>query len=133
MPPSRRPIVHVNKSSARRFWLRAQRLDARMPFGEGPGATAAPAQVRKHRAMAAALNGRYVFTGRGFIEAVQPGIQTRMQPVQIKMARAALGLTVREAAEMTRVSHDTITRLGLWGGRTPRDHGRYAFLADVRL
>jgi hypothetical protein len=24
---------------------------------------------------AAALNGRYVFTGRGFIEAVQPGIQ----------------------------------------------------------
>src|SRR5215211_7472677 len=41
MPPPRRPIVHVNKPSARRLWLHAQRLDTRTPFGEGPGATAA--------------------------------------------------------------------------------------------
>ena len=41
MLPPRRPIVHVNKPSARRLWLYAQRLDTRTPFGEGPGATAA--------------------------------------------------------------------------------------------
>ena len=41
MPLPRRPIVHVDKRSARRLWLHAQPLDERMPFGEGPGATAA--------------------------------------------------------------------------------------------
>jgi len=34
-----------------------------------------------------------------------------MHPVQLKMARVALGLTVRQVAELTHVSHDTITRL----------------------
>lgn len=34
-----------------------------------------------------------------------------MNAVQLKMARAALGLTVRQAAEVASVSHDTITRL----------------------
>lgn len=33
-----------------------------------------------------------------------------MQPVQSKMARAALGLTVRDLAELAGVSHDTIVR-----------------------
>src|SRR3954447_8011588 len=41
MLPPRCPIVHVSKPSARRLWLHAQRLDTRMPFGEGPEATAA--------------------------------------------------------------------------------------------
>src|SRR4051812_44613233 len=31
----------LTKSEARRFWLRAQRLDISVPFGEGPQATAA--------------------------------------------------------------------------------------------
>lgn len=34
-----------------------------------------------------------------------------MQGVQLKMARAALGLTVREAADAAGVSHDTIVRI----------------------
>jgi|tagenome__1003787_1003787.scaffolds.fasta_scaffold20699547_3 transcriptional regulator with XRE-family HTH domain len=35
----------------------------------------------------------------------------KLAPVQLKMARAALGLTVREIADVAGVSHDTITRL----------------------
>src|SRR5207237_10041571 len=31
----------LTKAEARRIWLRAQRLDTLVPFGEGPGATAA--------------------------------------------------------------------------------------------
>src|ERR1700720_2808650 len=31
----------LTKAAARRIWLRAQRLDARAPFGEGPAAVAA--------------------------------------------------------------------------------------------
>ncbi len=31
----------MTKAQARRIWLRAQRLDTRAPFGEGPAATAA--------------------------------------------------------------------------------------------
>jgi uncharacterized protein YcaQ len=39
---SRNPQSHpLTKAQARRVWLRAQRLDAPMPFGEGPQATAA--------------------------------------------------------------------------------------------
>ncbi len=34
-----------------------------------------------------------------------------MNSLQLKMARVALGLTVRQAAELADVSHDTITRL----------------------
>jgi transcriptional regulator with XRE-family HTH domain len=34
-----------------------------------------------------------------------------MHAVQLKMARAALGLTVRQAADLGGVSHDTITRI----------------------
>jgi transcriptional regulator with XRE-family HTH domain len=34
-----------------------------------------------------------------------------MQAVQSKMARAALGLTVKQLAEISGVSHDTINRL----------------------
>lgn len=34
-----------------------------------------------------------------------------MLPVQSKMARAALGLTVRGLAELAGVSHDTIVRM----------------------
>jgi transcriptional regulator with XRE-family HTH domain len=34
-----------------------------------------------------------------------------MEGVQLRMARAALGLTVREAADATGVSHDTIIRI----------------------
>lgn len=34
-----------------------------------------------------------------------------MLPVQSRMARAALGLTVRRLAEISGVSHDTIVRL----------------------
>ncbi|MCF3932969.1 helix-turn-helix domain-containing protein [Acuticoccus sp. M5D2P5] len=34
-----------------------------------------------------------------------------MNGVQLRMARAALGLTVREAAERCLVSHDTIVRI----------------------
>ena len=33
--------VPLTKAAARRIWLRAQRLDARAPFGEGPAAVAA--------------------------------------------------------------------------------------------
>src|SRR4051794_5740654 len=33
--------VSMSKAQARQLWLRAQRLDARAPFGEGPAATAA--------------------------------------------------------------------------------------------
>jgi uncharacterized protein len=33
--------VSLSKTQARQIWLRAQRLDARAPFGEGPAATAA--------------------------------------------------------------------------------------------
>jgi hypothetical protein len=33
--------LSLNKAMARRIWLRAQRLDATAPFGEGPAATAA--------------------------------------------------------------------------------------------
>src|SRR6202142_897196 len=33
--------LSLTKAAARRIWLRAQRLDARAPFGEGPQATAA--------------------------------------------------------------------------------------------
>ena len=33
--------VPLTKSQARQIWLRAQRLDTREPFGEGPAATAA--------------------------------------------------------------------------------------------
>lgn len=34
-----------------------------------------------------------------------------MNALQLKMARVALGLTVRQAAEAGGVSHDTITRI----------------------
>jgi DNA-binding XRE family transcriptional regulator len=34
-----------------------------------------------------------------------------MNALQLKMARVALGLTVRQAAELADVSHDTITRI----------------------
>jgi DNA-binding XRE family transcriptional regulator len=34
-----------------------------------------------------------------------------MNAVQLKMARAALGLTVRDAATLGNVSHDTIVRI----------------------
>lgn len=34
-----------------------------------------------------------------------------MDAIQLKMARVALGLTVRQAAELSETSHDTITRL----------------------
>ena len=34
-----------------------------------------------------------------------------MDARQLRMARAALGVTVRQAAELADVSHDTITRL----------------------
>ncbi len=34
-----------------------------------------------------------------------------MNAVQLKMARVALGLTVRQAAELSGTSHDTITRI----------------------
>lgn len=34
-----------------------------------------------------------------------------MKPVQAKMARAALGLTVRSLADLAGVSHDTVVRL----------------------
>src|SRR3984893_2988386 len=34
----------LTKAAARRIWLRAQRLDAPAPFGEGPSATAAAVQ-----------------------------------------------------------------------------------------
>ncbi|MCB8839839.1 winged helix-turn-helix domain-containing protein [Aurantimonas sp. VKM B-3413] len=38
-----RPLkpFHITREQARRIWLRAQRLDSREPFGEGPEATAA--------------------------------------------------------------------------------------------
>jgi transcriptional regulator with XRE-family HTH domain len=39
-----------------------------------------------------------------------------MNALQLKMARVALGLGVKEAAALTGVSHDTITRLE--GGQT---------------
>jgi transcriptional regulator with XRE-family HTH domain len=34
-----------------------------------------------------------------------------MDPVQLKMARAAKGLTIHELADLAGVSHDTIVRL----------------------
>ena len=34
-----------------------------------------------------------------------------MLPVQMKMARAALGLGIKETASLAKVSHDTVTRL----------------------
>ena len=34
-----------------------------------------------------------------------------MTPVQLKMARAALSLGIRDTAKLARVSHDTITRI----------------------
>lgn len=34
-----------------------------------------------------------------------------MLPLQVRLARVALGLTVKQAADTTGVSHDTITRL----------------------
>ena len=34
-----------------------------------------------------------------------------MLPVQLKMARAALGLPIHQAAALTSVSHDTIVRI----------------------
>ena len=42
-----------------------------------------------------------------------------MQAVQLKMVRAALGLTVRQCADLTGVSHDTITRIE--AGETVKD------------
>lgn len=42
-----------------------------------------------------------------------------MDAVQLKMARAALGLTTRQAAEMGGVSHGTITRIE--AGETLKD------------
>src|ERR1700739_1638084 len=38
--PADKPIP-ISKATARAIWLRAQRLDTRAPFGEGPQATAA--------------------------------------------------------------------------------------------
>lgn len=43
-----------------------------------------------------------------------------MLPVQVKMARAALGLTVRGLAEIAGVSHDTIVRLEAGSELKPR-------------
>ncbi len=40
MPRADQPIA-LSKEAARAIWLRAQRLDAEAPFGEGPSATAA--------------------------------------------------------------------------------------------
>lgn len=39
-----------------------------------------------------------------------------MSPLQLKLARTALGLTVRQAAELADVSHETI--VGIEAGRT---------------
>jgi transcriptional regulator with XRE-family HTH domain len=39
------------------------------------------------------------------------GIKSRMLPVQLRMARVALGLTVRATADVAGVSHDSITRM----------------------
>lgn len=39
--PRKRDSLPLTQSQARRIWLRAQRLDAPAPFGEGPAATAA--------------------------------------------------------------------------------------------
>ena len=41
MPSRPSKPFHITKEQARRIWLRAQRLDTREPFGEGPEATAA--------------------------------------------------------------------------------------------
>jgi transcriptional regulator with XRE-family HTH domain len=38
-----------------------------------------------------------------------------MSPLQLKLARTALGLTVRQAAELAQVSHETI--VGIEAGR----------------
>jgi len=38
-----------------------------------------------------------------------------MTPLQLKLARTALGLTVRQAAELAQVSHETI--VGIEGAR----------------
>ena len=37
-------VVSMTKAEARHLWLRAQRLDQRAPFGDGPGATASAVQ-----------------------------------------------------------------------------------------
>jgi len=42
-----------------------------------------------------------------------------MDAIQLKMARAALGLTTRQAAEVSGVSHGTITRIE--AGETLKD------------
>jgi len=39
MPTRPRKILTLDKAEARRIWLKAQRLDAREPFGSGPEAT----------------------------------------------------------------------------------------------
>ena len=39
-----------------------------------------------------------------------------MSPLQLKLARTILGLTVRQAAELSEVSHETI--VGIEAGRT---------------
>ena len=39
MPPRSHTVVSLTRSQARRIWLRAQRLDAPEPFGNGPAAT----------------------------------------------------------------------------------------------
>src|SRR5258706_8705315 len=41
MPRTPRQSFPLTKSHARRSWLRAQRLDTRAPFGDGPEATRA--------------------------------------------------------------------------------------------
>jgi uncharacterized protein YcaQ len=41
MPQSSPKPIPLAKTAARRIWLRAQRLDARTPFGDGPAATQA--------------------------------------------------------------------------------------------
>jgi uncharacterized protein YcaQ len=41
MPQSSPKPIPLAKTAARRIWLRAQRLDARTPFGDGPAATRA--------------------------------------------------------------------------------------------
>ena len=40
MPRAAKPLP-LSTTQARRIWLRAQRLDTRAPFGDGPEATAA--------------------------------------------------------------------------------------------
>jgi DNA-binding XRE family transcriptional regulator len=42
-----------------------------------------------------------------------------MDPVQLKMARAAKGLTIHDLADLAGVSHDTIVRLEAGGKLKP--------------